>query len=92
MAQRNLSWLDEIDIKSHLDFNYSTMYEICGKEKFLLLLEAFNKTQIYFSNFPIIEMKKEFIKKNKEKYSTSDLARKLNCSLGFVYKVVRSVS
>lgn len=92
MAKQNLSWLDEIDIKSHLDFNYSTIYDICGKEKFLMLLETFNKTQIYFSNLPIIEMKKEFIKKNKDKYSTADLARLLKCSLGFVYKVVRSAS
>lgn len=85
----NYGWIEEIDYKKHLDGNSALMVDICGVDKFIELVEAFAKTQVYFSTEPIIKMKKEFILNNKDKYTVKELARILHVSERFVYKVVR---
>lgn len=54
-------------------------------------MEVFGKTQIYFSTSPILSMKREFIRKNRERYSTKEMARILDVSESLVYKALREV-
>jgi len=87
----NYKWIEQIDYKKHLDGNSALMVEICGLDKFIDLVEAFAKTQIYFSTEPLIKMKKEYILAFNSKYTAKELARILQVSERFVYKVLREL-
>lgn len=65
------------------------MVDECVIDTFLKLTSIFSKTRIYFSTEPILEMKKEFIKKHIGKYTTRDFTRILNVSEEFVRRVMR---
>jgi Mor family transcriptional regulator len=84
-------WIKEIDVESHLDPNSALLVEICGIDVFMRLAETFGKTQIYFSTSAIWSMKREFIRKNRERYTTKELARKLDVSESLVYKALREL-
>lgn len=85
----NYKWINEVDYEKHLDGNSALIVDLCGLENFLKLVEAFSKTQIYISNQPIVMMKKDYIRKHKDSLTVRELARTLDVSESFVYKVMR---
>ena len=83
------SWIKEIDYKKHLDDDTELIVEEFGIETYLKLFSLFGKTRIYFSTEPILEMKKEFIKKHLGKYTIRDFTRILYVSEEFIRRVMR---
>jgi len=67
------------------------MINIVGIDKFLLLLEEFQKSSFYFSTDRIEVMKREYIIKNK-KLGVRELAKTTRFSEGHVYSILRKHS
>lgn len=82
----NLSWIEEIDIKKHLDEDSSLIVEECGVETYFKLLNILGNSRIYLTNKPMLSMKKEYIKKHPEK-SIRELQRILRVSEEFILRV-----
>jgi hypothetical protein len=85
----NLNWIKEIDYRKHLTDDAALIVDECGIDTYIKLTEIFSKTRIYFSTDPILEMKKEYIKKNFGKNSLRELTRILGVSEEFVRRAIK---
>lgn len=78
-------WVMELNFTDHFSVEYLDMIEIVGIEKFLLILQTFGKSNVYFSLASIGTLQKEYVEKNKQ-IRTPELARKLGISEWTVQK------
>jgi len=83
----NLEWIKEIDYRKHLTGDLAELEKIIGIDNLIKILEYFGKTAIYISEKPILEMKKEYIRKHYGKIGAKELARKLGISERLVYEI-----
>ncbi|MCC6550172.1 MAG: hypothetical protein IT279_08900 [Ignavibacteriaceae bacterium] len=82
----HFDWLKEMDIR-HLKGDMRQVAEITGMEKFILLFNAFNKTELYFSENQLEEAVAEYLRRHPEK-DHKQLARKLGISVRKVKKLI----
>lgn len=82
----HFEWLKEMDIR-HLKGDMRQLAEITGMEKFILLFNAFNKTELYFSESQLEGAVAEYLKLHQEK-DPKLLARKLGISVRKVKKLL----
>lgn len=83
----NNNWIKEIDYLKYLDKDLKILCEIVGIDKFLEIIEIFGKTTIYFTNRPIVEMKKEYIRQKFGMIGNKELAREIGVSERLVHKI-----
>lgn len=84
----HLDWLKEMDIR-HLNGDMRQVAEITGMEKFILLFNAFNKTELYFSENQLESAAVEYLRRHPE-LDHKLLARKLGISVRKVKKLINS--
>lgn len=84
----HFDWLKEMDI-CHLKGDMKQVAEITGMEKFILLFNAFNKTELYFSENQLDNAVAAYLKRHPEK-DHKILARKLGISVRKVKKLISS--
>lgn len=82
-----MSWYNEINHKDFLDETAQRIVEIVGLDKYFELVEEFGKSQVYFSEVASLNMKREFIRQNSDRYSIREMAKLLDVSESWVYKV-----
>lgn len=80
-------WYIQLDYRAFLDETAIRIVEIVGLDKYFELVEEFGKSQVYFSEVASLNMKREFVRQNRDRYSTRELARLLDVSESWVYKV-----
>ena len=84
-----MEWIKGIDYKKHLTGDLKELEEIVGIDVFIKLMSAFAKTTIYFSEKPLMDMKRDFIKKNFGFIGDKELARKMGVSERLIYKIAQ---
>jgi len=88
MNENNLEWINEIDLNEVLSGYLLELAEIIGAEAAVNLAERFKKTTLYFSEKPLDDLKRIYIRKNYPAITARQLARKLGVSERFVFEVV----
>lgn len=84
-----MEWIKEMDYKKHFDGDLLILLEIIGIDKLIKIYEVFGKTSIYFSEKPIMQMKREYIKRHFGLINDRELARKLGVSQRLIYKIAK---
>lgn len=85
----NLNWIKDIDYRKHLTDDAALIVDECGIDIYIKLTAIFSKTRIYFSTEPILQMKKDYIKKHYGKQSLRELTRTLGVSEEFVRRAIK---
>jgi len=80
-------WYSEVNYRAFLDETAIRMVEIVGLDKYFELVEEFGKSQVYFSEVASLNMKREFVRQNRDRYTIRELAKLLDVSESWVYKV-----
>lgn len=83
-------WIKDIDIEKHLEGDLLMIYEICGLDTLMVLMENLSKITIYISEKPLVSAKKEYIKKNFNGHNAKELAIKLRVSEKFVTETIHA--
>lgn len=88
-----MNWIKELDFTPHFTEEYNEIVELIGLDNFLKLFHRFKKMPVYFTETPIVKLKKEYIKKCAAKINSGDvsinkLAFKLDVSERFIYGVL----
>jgi Mor family transcriptional regulator len=83
-------WIQELEWQKLLPGEMKEVAEIIGIENTLKLMEKFGKTHVYFTEKPLLEMKRLYIglHLNDEDVRAQDLARMLNMSERYVFNVI----
>lgn len=81
-------WVKELPYTNFFPSEFIEIIEVVGIDKFLILLEKFGKTNVYFSLASISSLQEEYVKKNKH-LRAADLARKLDASERNVYNILK---
>jgi len=88
MAERNLSWLDDIEIEDLLTGDLQLVHMYCGKEVLKKLWQAVPSIAIYVSTKPLDRAKKHYIKKHFNGHNVKELCLLLDVSERFVYNTL----
>ena len=83
-------WIQELEWQKLLPGEMKEVAEIIGIENTLKLMEKFGKTHVYFTEKPLMEMKRLYIELHldDEDVRAQDLARCLKVSERFVFQVI----
>lgn len=86
-------WIKELDFTPHLTEEYLEIIDLIGLDNFIKLFNRFKKMPVYFTETPIIKLKKEYIKLSAERIqrneiSINKLAYTLDVSERFIYNVL----
>jgi len=85
-----MQWATQIDIGDLLEGDARLVYEHCGEDVLLPLLEAFAGKNMYLRAEIVTEMKKRYIRENSGDLTAKELAIRLDVSKEFVYETLRS--
>lgn len=83
------SFVKELDYKKRFNEDELDMIDVVGVDKFLLLLEKFQKRSFYFSTERIEVMKREYVLKNK-KMPVRELVKATGFAEGTIYSILRN--
>jgi Mor family transcriptional regulator len=83
-----LDWVRETGIEDLLDNDLKLVYEWCGLDVVLSLLEHFASMTIYVSTKPLNEAKKRYIRTHYNGRNVKELCSLLSVSERFVYEAV----
>ncbi len=83
------NWIKELDYKNEFTDEYNEIIELVGFENFLKLFARFKKSNIYFSEAPINQLRKKYIMKyyndlREKNVSIKKVARLLGVSERFI--------
>jgi len=85
-----MNWTQQIDIEGLLEGDARLVYEHCGEDVLLPLLEAFAGKSMYLRAEIVTEMKKRYIRENSGDLTAKEMAIRLDVSKEFVYDTLRS--
>jgi hypothetical protein len=85
-----MQWARQIDIGGLLEGDARLVYEHCGEDVLLPLLEAFAGKSMYLRAEIVTEMKKRYIRENSGDLTAKEMAIRLDVSKEFVYDTLRS--
>jgi hypothetical protein len=85
-----MQWTKDIDIEEHLEGDLKLIYEHCGEDVLLALLDKLKGMNLYLSAEPVTEMKKAYIRERFGDLSAKELSVRLDTSMEFVYETIRS--
>jgi Mor family transcriptional regulator len=88
VADKNLSWLDGLEIEDVLEKDLQLVHMYLGKEVVRKLWESLPSMNIYVSTKPLDKLKKRYIKANFNGSNIKDLCLLLDVSESFVYKTI----
>lgn len=83
-----MRWTDQIDIEDLLEDDLQLVYEHCGKDVLLALLDKLKGMHIYLNAKPVTEMKKRYIRNFAGERTVKELAARLECTPKFVYNTL----
>jgi hypothetical protein len=84
-------WYKEIDYKKFLTGDLKIIEEEFGIDILMRMYELFGKTNIYFSEKPLIDMKIEYIKKKLSKNYNSDTLKKLCREMHLSERIIHKI-
>jgi len=84
-----MHWARHIDIEDLLEGDLQLIYEHCGEDVLLTLLDKLKGMHLYLNAEPVSKMKKRFIRERIGEMSAKELAALLNVSQEFVYETLR---
>lgn len=87
----SFDWIKEVDYDKVLTGDLSVIADVLGIDALIKLWSRFGKTTIYFSEKPIDQLRRQYIKQHKDR-PVKELARKLDVSEMFVYNVLNENS
>jgi hypothetical protein len=79
-----MQWANEIDIERHLKGDLLYIYEECGEDVLLALLDKLKGMHINLKDGPVQEMKREYIREHGQRFSSRELAARLDVPVSFV--------
>lgn len=85
-----MEWTKDIDIEPHLEGDLKLIYEHCGEDVLLALLDKLGGMQLYLRTEPVRAMKKEYVRENLGRLTAKEIAARLEVSQEFVYDTVRN--
>jgi Mor family transcriptional regulator len=88
MPDRDLSWLDDIEIEDLMDKDLSLVYMYLGKDTVRRLWETLPSISIYVSTKPLEKAKRRYVRKFFTGDNVKELCVLLDVSESFIYKVI----
>jgi hypothetical protein len=85
-----MNWAQHIDIEDLLEGDAQLVYEHCGGDVLLPLLEAFAGKNMYLRAEVVTRMKKRYIQEKSGELTAKELAIRLDVSEEFVYETLRT--
>jgi len=85
-----MNWATQIDIEDLLKGDAQLVYEHCGKDVLLPLLDAYAGKSMYLRAEVVTRMKKRFIQEKAGDLTAKEMAIRLGVSKEFVYDTLRS--
>ena len=85
-----MQWATQIDIGDLLEGDARLVYEHCGEDVLLPLLDAYAGKNMYLRAEVVTRMKKRYIRENSGDLTAKELAIRLDVSKEFVYETLRS--
>jgi len=85
-----MQWATQIDIGDLLEGDARLVYEHCGEDVLLPLLDAYAGKNMYLRAEVVTRMKKRYIRENSGDLTAKELAIRLDVSEEFVYDTLRS--
>jgi hypothetical protein len=88
MPDKDLSWLNDLEIEDELYGDLKLVYEWCGKDVLQKLWEHFPSMSIYVTTKPLDKLKRRYIRKHWNGTNLKQLCSSLGVSERFVYDVL----
>ena len=85
-----MHWTKAIDIEEHLEGDLQLIYEHCGEDVLLALLDRLKGMQLYLRAEPVRAMKKAYVRERSGELTVKEIAARLEVSQEFVYDTLRS--
>lgn len=85
-----MQWTKDIDIEKHLEGDLQLIYEHCGEDVLLALLDRLKGMQFYLRAEPVRAMKKAYVRERSGELTVKEIAVRLEVSQEFVYDTLRS--
>jgi len=85
-----MQWAQQIDIEDLLEGDARLVYEHCGEDVLLALLDAFAGKSMYLRAEIVTRMQRRYIKEHAGRLTAKELAVRLNVSKEFVYETLRA--
>jgi len=85
-----MQWTKDIDIEEHLEGDLQLIYEHCGEDVLLALLDRLKGMQLYLRAEPVRAMKKAYVRERSGELTAKEIAAQLEVSQEFVYETIRS--
>ena len=60
------NWLKDLNYQKHFTDEYNEIVELIGFDNFLKLFSRFRKSNLYFSETPLLSLKREYITNHKQ--------------------------
>ncbi len=89
-AGKSLQWLSEIEYEDLLTGDTRLIYDYCGREVLLALLEHLPSMSLYVSTKPLEAAKRRYISQYFDGANAKLLAARLHVSESQVYKVIEA--
>ena len=84
-----MHWARHIEIEDLLEGDLQLIYEHCGEDVLLTLLDRLKGMHLYLKAEPVRDMKRRFIRQRAGDLSAKELAAMLDVSQEFVYDTLR---
>jgi hypothetical protein len=85
-----MNWAQQIDVEDLLEGDARLVYEHCGEDVLLPLLDAYAGKSMYLRAEVVTRMKKRYIQEKSGELTAKELAIRLDVSKEFVYETLRS--
>jgi len=85
-----MQWAKHIDIEDLLEGDARLVYEHCGEDVLLALLDAFAGKSMYLRAEIVTRMQKRYIREHQGEFTAKELAVRLDVSKEFVYDTLRA--
>jgi hypothetical protein len=85
-----MQWATQIDIGDLLEGDARLVYEHCGEDVLLSLLDAYAGRSMYLRAEVVTRMKKRYIQEKSGELTAKELAIRLDVSKEFVYETLRT--
>ena len=85
-----MQWTKDIDIEEHLEGDLQLIYEHCGEDVLLALLDKLKGMKLYVKAEPVREMKRAYVRERFGELTAKEIAARLEVSQEFVYNTLRS--
>lgn len=85
-----MQWARHIDIEDLLEGDARLVYEHCGEDVLLALLQAFAGKSMYLRAEIVTEMQRRYIREKAGDMTAKELSVRLDTSKEFVYETLRN--